>query len=357
VSSALRLFLAVALGLTLAWRGLQWFTDHLDAMNHAPPPAAASSASPSPAARPAPKPAGPPTATAEEIAGLAASETPDRWKALELLERRASSPELIAALDEALDVDVTTQFHTKVVCLRAQLSGDDIAAFASRHLPATDPYSQTEEGRIASCLVRALSRSETTALEARDMLMRFLFSPTFERREAARLGVKRWTFEALPRDVRDRLFSPRDDDRREALHVAAALGALSYQPEIFERGLSDRSDRVRYSAKLILARAATPAAARMLAAAVLDMTPHEGEQLLASHKYESRLMSEIWRGFMAIASDESEDEATRARAMEIVSLKGEREQRAGLEALTQSSSDFIRSTASAALAEHQRRYR
>ena len=351
VSSAFRVLLGTLLGVTLLGRGLQWFDDYLDSASHMAPPAA--SAAPAPKPVPVPRPVLP-TATADEISSLTSGTLAERAKALELVERRGPSPELIAALDAALTFDPTTQFHTNVICLRARLSGDDVVAFTSRHLPAVEEWSQTEPGRLTSCLVHALSRSDTTALEARDMLMRFLFSLTFERRQAALSAMKRWTFDALPREVRDRLFSPRSDDRRAALDAAAALGAMSFQPEVFARGLADREASVRNTAKAHLCRAGTPVAARMLASAVIDQP--DGQRLLVMIGYDFKPREEIWRAFMAIGNDETEPEQKRARAVELVGLQGDRQQGPELEALAQTPSDLVRAAALAAYAEYRRRH-
>jgi hypothetical protein len=353
VSSAFRVLLAALLGVTLLGRGLQWFNDYLDSAWHMGPTAASAAPAPKPVPVPQPAPVLP-AATAAEISSLTLGALAERWKALEVLERRGPSPALIAALDSALTFDPTTQFHTNVVCLRARLSGDDVVAFVSRHLPAVERGNQSEPGRLTSCLVHALSRSDTTALEARDMLMRFLFSLTYERRQAALAAMKRWTFDALPREVRDRLFSPREHDRRAALDAAAALGAIAFQPEVFARALADREASVRSAAKAHLCRAGTPVAARLLASAVLDQP--DGQRLLGMIGYDFKPREEIWKAFMAIGSDEAEPEQKRARAIELVGLRGDRQQGPELEALAQASSDLVRAAALAASAEHRLRH-
>ena len=362
--SWLRLLLGVILGIVLLGRGLQWFNGYLDA-SQKPSYAAATT---TPAAVPAPAaPAIPaaPAATPEEIAALNTGAPPDRFKAVEVLERRGATPELLAALDTAID-DLPSHatdsewwardsFESHVVCLRGRLADDDVADFASRHMPAGDPGSQSEEGRRATCLVKALAASSDVSDVSRDLLMRFLMSPTYERRSAALAGIKRWRFDSMPAELREQFFAPSESRRRMGVQAAAALGALEFEPEIFARALADPDNGVRSTARATLCQAGTPTAARMLAMAVVERA--DGLRLLESLRYDFKSGHTLWSAFAEIGGDEAEPEEQRARAIELLGMNGDRDQESAIQRLSQASSDVVRASAVAALAEHHRRHR
>jgi len=334
------------LGLTLLWRGLEWYDGYLRRISTSPRVAAAPRPSP-PAAPPppvpTPEPAPPPTA--EEIAALAASEEGAQWDAVNVLLRRQMTPELAAAAAAARPASPTNA--ERLACLRARGPGADAITAAVEGLGKLDAIWPGDVGH-ALCLIEALAARATDDPDRiRDALIPYAMSYPARLRRAAIAGL-----EKVPlREMSPKLREASEWAVSASLPVYAAL-ALGLDeetaPELVEQWLESPEPSARSAISGHLARSPKRSAAVFIANRLVRDPGNAGLVRLARAR--DPKPNDVALALAEIALDEARPLHERQAALERLATLGEAAVVPRIEPLRGAADPALRSYAEAALA-------
>jgi hypothetical protein len=348
MSSRLRLVLLLLLGFAVLGLGFRWCRGFRRVAGSPETPASAVGATSQPAAIPSPDP------TSLELAMLDNPDAGVRRQGLAVLRDRRPTPEMEAAVDRSLERPENEPLRMDLVCLKARFPGPETLELALASLPVEKGKYGWSLDEGTKCVVRDLAaRSGEAPERIAEVLILVAISRAGSTAELGLEGLKTIDLPQLPSSLLVRLETGNDYERLRALNAALALGAISKSPELVERALSDPYHGVRGVAARALQHDDDPAAARMLAHALVH--PPIDTQLMNVFSERERRRHDISPALVEIALDAQAPVAERQSAMEFLARYGDPAAADALAALAQSPDEALRAYAEATIAELRRR--
>jgi hypothetical protein len=299
------ILLCTALGLTLAWRGLQTYMDDTD---------------PRYARQPRPS-----SGTARPSAPVAAT------------------PEL-----PPLPPDAPRE------CVNAREPGPAGLANALAALPTEDKAYEWNLTPAVRCMLEVVSaRAADDPVRAREVLMHGVFSSNAGVRTLAFQGFRRIDLPDMPAALQLKALSKDDSERAHAVEALLAMNAIEHMPGIVSGALDDPSGYIRGAARHALLESSGPAAPRLIAHALsLNRQSLELRRLFEERE---RARHDVSPALADVALDESLETPQRVNALEVVSGTGDIGLAALLAPLRQSSDSRLAATADATIAAFELR--
>lgn len=343
-------------GLVGLWRGVGSYFDPINQSR--PIPGAATSAPAAPRAPSAPEsPAVPslPLPTDAEIALLGSNDPGNQMKGAEMLTTRVVTPEVVAAVDAALQRRPAKDLEARLVCLKARFDGPEALEFALARFPTERKALSWNLEPEVSCLLNTLTaRAGEAPDRVLEALMPAAYATNYSTRSLVLKAFRTMYLEQMPILLVTEASTAGSPNRHEALEAALALGAIRLNPELVSRALGDSA--TRSSVKQELKLEPHPNAARIVANVSTERAYESDLQQLERDK-ESET-HDVSAALLEIVLNPSENEAKRAAAARQLELLKEVGPIHDLRALTATlESSRLKSSVDAAikaLAEQQR---
>ena len=345
-SSRLFAVLLLLLGLTLLWRGLQWYDDYLARISAGPrvasvpgPPQPSATPTPVPTAEPVPPP------TAEEIEALAAPGEAAQWAAVDVLLKRQVTAELAAAV--AAVGPANSAIAQRLDCLRARAPGEPAIDLAVEQLAAFDAVWPSNVDH-ALCLVEVLAaRAVEQPDRIRDALIPYAMSYPGRLRSAALEGLTKLPLGEMSPKLQEA--SAQAVSASFPVGAALALGLdEDTAPELVEEWLQSPEP----SASSVIRRHLVGSPKRSAAVFIalrLVLDPGNPE-LLGLARARGEKAGDVSDALADIALDEARALHERQAALELIGTTGQPATLARIEPLVAASDTALRSYAEAAVA-------
>jgi hypothetical protein len=307
--------LIVSLAGSVRW--LIWFVDPLRQTEEAMArnerkPAAVRAKPVRPAAAPDPE------AMAEEIAGLASAEGVERLRTADALMKKAVTPELVAAVDRALDAGPNDDLRARLVCLKARFPGPDAIAFLLQRLPRDRKALNWNLSPEIKCVFNALAaRIDEDPMRIRDALVQGAFADNATVRSTVHTAYRKIDSPLPPMEILKALSSDDLFEYRHGLQAALALGATRHNRAAVERAAYDARREVRGLVRYELTSNPHANAARIVAKRWLDGPSNsEGEMGLAFER--ERAQHDVSAALLEAFTDSTASERRREQAVRLM---------------------------------------
>jgi hypothetical protein len=303
------IFVMVLVGVTGLWRGLG---SYFDPNASKPIRGAAAPAAPRTPAPPESQAASTlPHPTDAEIALLGSNDPGNQLKGAELLMVRAVTPEVVTAVDAALQRRPTEDLEAQLVCLKARFDGPEVLEFALARFPkerkALDWNLKPELLCLLNTLTARTSDAPDRVLEA---LMPAAYATNYSTRSLVLKAFRTMYLEQIPTLLLTEASTAGSPHQREALEAAVALGAIRLNPELVSRTLQDSA--TRSSVKQELKLEPHPNAARIVANVAAERSFESDLQQLERERENE--MHDVSAALLEIVLNASESESKRSAA-------------------------------------------
>jgi hypothetical protein len=311
--------LVLLLGLTLLWRGLDAYREHLVWIGSSGPsvaPAGPPDATPTPTATPFPPP------SSDEIAALRSDDPKRQMEVIPVLYRRETTDELRAAVDEAMLRTTWSGARAALVCLKARFPGPATLEFALTTLPTEPKAYAWNLMNGEGCLLRVVAeRAAEDPSRAREVLLRAVFSDNATTRDTVLKGLARIDLPDIPAKLLTASFSEWDHERMFAVDAALALNALERMPSLVERAALDPYHGVQSRARRLLLGSPKAAAPRLIARLLVQHPgSHEAAELLSGREAEKH---DVSPALVEIAADGERPSQERQEALRVLGRSGD----------------------------------
>jgi hypothetical protein len=347
--------LLTLVGLVGLWRGVG---SYFDPINQSKPIPGAPTSAPAPRAPSAPdSPAVPslPQPTDAEIALLGSNDPGNQMKGAEMLTTRAVTPEVVAAVDAALQRRPAADLEARLVCLKARFDGPEALEFALARFPKERKALSWNLEPEVSCLLNTLTaRAGEAPDRVLEALMPAAYATNYSTRSLVLKAFRTMYLEQMPILLATEASTAGSPHQREAIEAALALGAIRLNPELVSRALGNPA--TRSSVKQELKLEPHPNAARIVANVSAERAYESDLQQLERDK-ESET-HDVSAALLEIVLNPSESESKRsaaARQLELLKEVGPIHELRALSSTLEPSS--LKSSVDAAiktLAEQQR---
>jgi hypothetical protein len=302
----------VLVGVTGLWRGVGWYFDPIN--QNKPIPGAAVSA---PAATTGPAAAAPtaaptlPLPTDAEVALLRSNDAGNQLKGADMLTGRVVTPDVVAAVDEALQRSPNKDLEARLVCLKARFDGPEALEFALARFPNERKSLDWNLDPEVSCLLNTLvTRAIDAPDRVLDALMPAAYATNYSTRSLVLKAFRTMYLEQIPPLLLTEASTAGSPRQREALEAAMALGAIRLSPELVSRTLQNPA--TRSSVKQELKLEPHPNAARIVATVAAERSFESDLQQLERDKEAET--HDVSAALLEIVLNTSESEAKRAAA-------------------------------------------
>jgi hypothetical protein len=233
-------------GVVALARGIFWYFDPLREARaleaaRVGPPAAVDGSSPaaiSSAARASSEPALP-APTSEEIALLGSVHPSNQMRGIELMNARAVTPEMVSAVELALQNPSSPDIEAKLICLQTRFDSPESLERMIARAPSDRRAFGWNMSADITCTINALARRAGEAPERiRDALMPAAFAANAGTRNKVLAAFKTMDLPELPPALVVEA-SAESSSRREAVAAALALGAVRLNPELVAAAARD----------------------------------------------------------------------------------------------------------------------
>jgi hypothetical protein len=259
-----------------------------------------------------------PDATAEEIAGLASADGVERLRAADALMKKAVTPELVAAVNRALDAGPNDDLTAKLVCLKSRFPGPDAIAFLLQRLPPDRKALNWNLSPEIKCVFNALAaRIDEDPLRIRDALVQGAFADNATVRSTVHTAYRKVDSPLPPIEILKALSSDDLFEYRHGLQAALALGAIRHNRAAVERAAYDARREVRGLVRYELTSNPHANAARIVAKRWLDGPSNsEGEMGLAFER--ERAQHDVSAALLEAFTDGTASERRREQAVRLM---------------------------------------
>jgi hypothetical protein len=309
MKSLLRVSLALALGLVLLWRGMLALDDRLT--RPSVPPRAATPRPPKPAT-PAPQ-----MPAESDLRTLRAGDEQSKIVVAWGLRGKATTPELLQAVGEALPLARDADLRRLLHCFQAR-SPQTPLQVAFDALPDADPTLMVWNDPGSVCLVevvaeRALEDPERATTLLVERALQYASEPVLR-------GLRRLDPAELPEPVALALQSQRRLRRVRAVETAIALGAAAKWPEIVHAALEDGERVVRVTACRALAARSDGTSLGLLARAIVRNQDDAEVGRIAERALDVPATLDL--ALADVAADQAEPPFARGETARLVGLHG-----------------------------------
>ena len=299
-------FTAVLVGFVALGRGLQWYFDPMRQPNGRMRPCPSSTSS---KARAAVTP-GLPEATREELALLGSTDSANQLKAADTLLTRAVTPDLVAAVESALQRHPLPHIEERLVCLKSRFEGPEILEFLLARFPKDRSALTWTMTPDVTCVLNALvTRVDEAPERIRDALMPAVYADNATTQEQALRAFRRMDLPQIPAMLVAETSTP-GPFQRQALNAALALGAVRNNPALVARAIRDPHTRPFVKQELRTHPHAN--AARIVANVWAERSIETELADLAADR--EKQMHDVSAALLEIVSNPSEPENTRVGA-------------------------------------------
>ncbi|MEO8678493.1 MAG: hypothetical protein ABI665_05575 [Vicinamibacterales bacterium] len=235
-------FVAVLIGMVGLWRVLGIYFDPMQQ------PAPTRAARPVPRPRPARAPPGVtpprPTPTPQQIADLGSIDPVKQLSAANALLARAVTPDLVKAVESALNRKPDEKLESPLVCLKARFDGPEILEFLLARFPAEKKLLDWNLEPDTACVLDALVERAATAPERiRDALMPAIYASNYTSRSKALKAFRAMDLPQIPPVLVAEASTTGTPFQREATAAVIALGAVRLNPAFMEKTVRNYSTR------------------------------------------------------------------------------------------------------------------
>jgi hypothetical protein len=236
-----RVFVFTLVGVVALARGVQWYFDPVNATGNARvgPPAAVGGSSP--AADPSASSASSdsassepalPAPTSEEIALIGSVDSSNQIKGIELMNARAVTPDLVSAVELALQNPSSPEIEAKLICLQTRFDTPDSLDRMIARFPTERRALDWNLPLDVACTLNALARRAAEAPERiRDTLMPAAFATNYTTRMKVLEVFRTLDLPEIPPALVVEA-SAYSGYQKHALAAALALGAVRLNPDL-----------------------------------------------------------------------------------------------------------------------------
>jgi hypothetical protein len=305
-------------GVVALARGIFWYFDPLrearaiEAARVGPPAAVrdSSSAGISSASRASSEPALP-APTSEEIALLGSVDPSNQMRGIELMNVRAVTPDMVSAVELALQNPSSPSIEAKLICLQTRFDSPESLERMIARVPSDRRSFGWNVPVDVTCTVNALARRAGEAPERiRDALMPAALGSNYTTRNAVLAAFKTMDLPEIPPALVVEA-SAEGSYRKEAVAAALALGAVRLNPDLVASAARDEetSGLVREA----LRTDKSDAAARLVARTWADVLSNSHFERLAIER--EAQSHDVSAALLEIALDSTRSEYQRQSAV------------------------------------------